>query len=289
MACMKNRPRAMSDSSPRLTAACPAASPASCNRPFSQWPWANSTAGRLPSPAVRAAVGRYRLPLTKCPGVLAKLTFSMLYPSRSTLPWTTASSGVFSGSGHNPSATATCSRTNAFRACQAATSFGGVKPKKSFSVFGAPSRASFAAGPSAAWASSAGAQTRAADARPKSRRESIGGLLGQGNSAPPKATRVSPTRQRGTQRSWTTRGSLTVQSSITNIANDLCVPRWRVGLTRRTNVGDSLSRFACQDGIDRGARPHADDVAEAVAGEQVGVLGQSALLALRTDEHVQGL
>ena len=70
----------------------------SSSLPCVQCPCGQSTAGRDgPSSS-----GRYRLPVTKNPGRLSKYTFSVAYPSCSTLPNTRAFSGCLSGMGHRP-------------------------------------------------------------------------------------------------------------------------------------------------------------------------------------------
>ena len=70
----------------------------SSSLPCVQCPCGQSTAGR----DGRSCSGRYRLPVTKNPGRLSKYTFSVAYPSCSTLPNTRAFSGCLSGMGHRP-------------------------------------------------------------------------------------------------------------------------------------------------------------------------------------------
>ncbi len=101
-------------------------------RPSCQCPCGSSTAGSLPA----RPAGRYRLPVTKCPGRLSKNTRSTVYPSRATRPCTTALSGVASGIGQRPSATWICRRTTRARAAHASGVAGGANGKSSRSVFG---------------------------------------------------------------------------------------------------------------------------------------------------------
>ena len=63
--------------------------------------------------------GTYKFAVTRKPGRLSKMTFSMRYVSRSTVRVTRAFSGVFSGIGHSPCETSNCRRTCSARLAHA--------------------------------------------------------------------------------------------------------------------------------------------------------------------------